>query len=74
MSTTNFRHVTNTTHVEQRAANFKRMYQCVRKDRASNAINAWNVRREKLNIADDDVRDGTIVKHGGINFDELDSY
>ncbi len=50
------------------------MYQYVRKDRASNAINAWNIRREKLNIADDDVRDGTIVKHGGINFDELDSY
>ena len=50
------------------------MYQCVRNDRAANAINAWNVRREKLNIGDVDVRDGTIVKHGGINFDELDSY
>ncbi len=74
MSCKNFRHLVNAKHLEQRAANFKKMYICVRKDRASNAINAWNVRRAKLNIEDLDVRDGAIVKHGGINFDDLDLY
>jgi hypothetical protein len=35
---------------------------------------AWNLRRAQLSIDDRDVRDHTIGKHGGINFDDLESF
>jgi hypothetical protein len=35
---------------------------------------AWNLRRAQLNIDDRDVQDHTIEKHGGINFDDLESF
>ena len=60
--------------MEERAANYKRMYKFVRTERASYATAAWNLRRAQLNIDDRDVRDHTIGKHGGINFDDLESF
>ena len=50
------------------------MYKFVRTERASNAADAWNLRRAQLNIEDCDVRDNTIGRHGGINFDDLESF
>jgi hypothetical protein len=35
---------------------------------------AWNLRLAQLNIDDRDVRDHTIGRHGGINFDDLESF
>jgi hypothetical protein len=35
---------------------------------------ARNLRRAQLNIDDRDVRDHTIERHGGINFDDLKSF
>ena len=35
---------------------------------------AWNLRRAQLNFDDRDVRDNTIGRHGGINFDDLESF
>ena len=35
---------------------------------------ALNLRRAQLNFDDRDVRDNTIRKHGGINFDDLESF
>ena len=60
--------------MEERAENYKRMYKFVRTERASNAADAWNLRRAQLNIEDCDVRDNTIGRHGGINFDDLESF
>ena len=60
--------------MEERAENYKRMYKLVRTDRASNAADAWNLRRAQLNIEDCDVRDNTLGGHGGINFDDLESF
>lgn len=58
----------------ERAANYKKMYKLVRTERTSNAADAWNLRRAQLNIDDRDVQDHTIEKHGGINFDDLESF
>jgi hypothetical protein len=74
LSRTNFRHVTNPQHLEERAANLKKMYAFVCKDRASNALIAWNARRAKLKLDDLDVQDKSLGQNGGINFDELDSF
>ncbi len=60
--------------MEERADNYKRLYKLVRTERASNATDAWNLRRAQLNIDDRDVRDQTIGRHGGINFDDLESF
>ena len=60
--------------MEERADNYKRMYKFVRTERASYATAAWNLRRAQLNIDDRDVRDHTIGIHGGINFDDLESF
>ena len=35
---------------------------------------ALNLRRAQLNFDDRDVRDNTIGRHGGINFDDLESF
>ena len=58
----------------ERAANYKKMYKLVRTERTSNAADAWNLRRAQLNIDDRDVRDNIIGRHGGINFDDLESF
>jgi hypothetical protein len=58
----------------ERAANYKKMYKLVRTERTSNAADAWNLRRAQLNIDDRDVRDNNIGRHGGINFDDLESF
>lgn len=58
----------------ERAANYKKMYKLVRTERTSNAADAWNLRRAQLNIDDSDVRDNNIGRHGGINFDDLESF
>ena len=58
----------------ERAANYKKMYKLVRTERTSNAADAWNLRRAQLNIDDSDVRDNNICRHGGINFDDLESF
>ena len=69
-----FRHRINTTHVERRAHNFKLMYKHVSTERATNAKSAWNVRRAQLHLDDGVLQDNTAVRHGGINFDDLDSF
>ncbi len=74
MGTKDFRHRVNTKHVEQRALNFKRMYKLVRQDRETNSTPAWNVRRAQLNLGDADTRASIARTHGGINFDDLDSF
>ena len=50
------------------------MFKCVRKERASNAVNAWSVRRAQNNL--DDVNDANTSSetNGGVNFDELDMF
>ena len=58
----------------ERAANYKKMYKLLRTERTSNAADAWNLRRAQLNIDDSDVRDNNIGRHGGINFDDLESF
>ena len=58
----------------ERAANYKKMYKLVRTERTSNAADAWNLRLAQLNIDDRDVRDNNIGRHGGINFDDLESF
>ncbi len=58
----------------ERAANYKKMYKLVRTERTSNAADAWNLRRAQLNIDDRDVRDNNIGRHGGIDFDDLESF
>ena len=50
------------------------MYQYVRKERLNNAKEAWNVRRAQLNLDDVVVQDKNTERHGGINFDDLDSF
>jgi hypothetical protein len=35
---------------------------------------AWYLRRAQLNFDDRDVRDNTIGRHGGINFDDLKAF
>ncbi len=74
MGSKDFRHRVNTKHVEQSALNFKRMYKLVRQDRESNSTAAWNVRRAQLNLDDVDMRANISETHGGINFDDLDSF
>ena len=74
LSPTFSRHSSNPNHMAERAANYKRMYKYVRTERDSNANDAWNLRRAQLNIEDRDVRDHNIGKHGGINFDDLESF
>jgi len=74
LGTKDFRHRVNTKHVEQRALNFKRMYKLVRNDRETNSTAAWNVRRAQLNLDDADMRTSIAKSHGGINFDDLDSF
>ena len=58
----------------ERAANYKKMYKLVRTERTSNAADAWNLRRAQLNIDDRDVLDNNIGRHGGIDFDDLESF
>ena len=43
-------------------------------ERRAQLNDAWNLRRAQLNIDDRDVQDHTIEKHGGINFDDLESF
>ncbi len=74
MGTKNFRHRINTKHVEQRALNFKQMCKLVRQDRETNSTAAWNVRRAQLNLDEADMRTSSNDTHGGINFDDLDSF
>jgi hypothetical protein len=50
------------------------MYKHVRTERATHAKSAWNVRRAQLSLQDSVVQDNTTVRHGGINFDDLDSF
>ena len=72
--TTNFRHRVSASHVADRAANYKKMFKSVRKERASNAVNAWSVRRARNNL--DEVNDDNTCSdtNGGVNFDELDMF
>ena len=72
--TTNFRHRVSASHVADRAANYKKMFKSVRKERASNAVNAWSVRRAQNNL--DEVNDANTSSetNGGVNFDELDMF
>ena len=58
----------------ERAANYKKIYKVVSTERTSNAADAWNLRRAQLNIDDRDVRDNNIGRHGGIDFDDLESF
>ncbi len=74
MGSKDFRHRINTKHVEQRALNYERMYKLVRQDRECNSTAAWNVRRAQLNLDDADMRANITETHGGINFDDLDSF
>jgi hypothetical protein len=69
-----FRHRVNASHVADRAANYKKMFKCVRIERASNAVNAWSVRRAQFNL--DDVTDANSPSetNGGVNFDDLDLF
>ena len=73
--TTNFRHRVSASHVADRAANYKKMFKCVRKDRATNAGNAWSVRRAQNNLANvNDDANNCSEAGGGVNFDELDRF
>jgi hypothetical protein len=73
--TTNFRHRVSASHVADRAANYKKMFKCVRKERATNAANAWSVRRAQNNLPDvNDDANHYSEAGGGVNFDELDMF
>ncbi len=51
------------------------MFKCVRKKRATNAVNAWSVRRAQNNLADvNDDANNCSEAGGGVNFDELDKF
>ena len=74
LSRKNARHFLGKAHVEERASNFLRMYKHVRNDRAKNGANAWAVRRAQLNLDGAPVTNIQITTHGGVNFDDIDSY
>ena len=58
----------------ERADNYKRMYKFVRTERASNATDAWNLRRAQLNIDDRDVRHRTIGRHMALTITTLNRF
>jgi len=74
LSRKNARHFLGKAHVEERASNFLQMYKHVRNDRAKNGANAWAVRRAQFNLDDALVTNIQITTHGGVNFDDIDSY
>ncbi len=50
------------------------MYKHVRNDRAANDANAWALRRAQLNLEGAPVTNIQATTHGGVNFDDIDSY
>ena len=74
LSRTNVRHFLSKAHVEKRASNFLQMYKHVRNDRAANGANAWAVRRAQFNLDGAPVTNIHATTHGGVNFDDIDSY
>jgi hypothetical protein len=60
--------------VEERASNFLQMYKHVRNDRAANGANAWAVRRAQIDIDGGPATNVHATSHGGVNFDDIDSF
>ncbi len=64
----------NPAKKEQVAENYKKMYRNVRKDREDNAANAWKTRRTRLVNDGVQLNSNAAAKHGGVDFDDLDSF
>ena len=74
LSRKNARHFLSQAYVEERASNYLQMYKHVRNDRAANGANAWDLKRAQLNLEGVPVTNIQATPHGGVNFDDIDSY